>query len=247
MTLRRLRKFTLTIAMLLFPITIWYFSPYLIIMAAARHVINGSFIVFTLMFVFGLFFGRLWCGWFCPTGGLSECFSDFSPKAPKQGWRNYLKYGIWFVWISGVAVCHVFGKGGYTIQPFFMTERGISVSNIYCYIIYYGIVILFLIPAIVHGKRANCHYICWMAPFMIFGYKLGRLLRLPQVKIKSKPQTCSGCKSCQKICPMALDVPALARRGEINSAECVLCGECVAACKTGALQYKITNKRGTND
>lgn len=207
MTLQRLRKFTLIMAMLLFPITIWYFSPYLIIMAAARHVINGSFIVFTLMFVFGLFFGRLWCGWFCPTGGMSECFADFSPKAPKQGWRNYLKYGIWIVWISGVAVCHVFGKGDYTVQPFFMTERGISVSNIYCYIIYYGIVILFLIPAIVHGKRANCHYICWMA----------------------------------------LDVPALARRGEINSAECILCGECVAACKTGALQYKITNKRGTND
>ena len=159
MALRQLRKFTLTIAMLLFPITIWYFSPYLIIMAAARHVINGSFIVFTLMFVFGIFFGRLWCGWFCPTGGMSECFSDFSPKSPKQGWRNYLKYGIWIVWISGVA----------------------------------------------------------------------------------------GCKSCQKVCPMALDVPALARRGEINSAECVLCGECVAACKTGALQYKITNKRGRND
>ena len=243
MALRQLRKFTLTIAMLLFPITIWYFSPYLIIMAA-RHVINGSFIVFTLMFVFGLFFGRLWCGWFCPTGGMSECFADFSPKAPKQGWRNYLKYGIWLVWISGVAVCHVFGKGDYTIQPFFMTERGISVSNIYCYIIYYGIVILFLIPAIVHGKRANCHYICWMAPFMIFGYKLGRLLRLPQVKIKSKPQTCAGCKSCQKVCPMSLDVPALAQRGEINSAECILCGECVAACKAGALRFGSSKDGG---
>ena len=151
---------------------------------------------------------------------MSECFADFSPKAPKQGWRNYLKYGIWIVWISGVAVCHIFGKGDYTVQPFFMTEHGISVSNIYCYIIYYGIVLLFLIPAIVHGKRANCHYICWMAPFMIFGYKVGRLLRLPQVKIKAKPQTCADCKSCQKVCPMALDVPALARRGEINSAEC---------------------------
>ena len=136
--------------MLLFPVTIYYFSLYLIIMAAMQHIINGSFIVFTLMFILGMFFGRLWCGFLCPTGGLSECFERFSPKNPKQGWRNYLKYGIWIVWLSGVIICHVLGKVDYTIQPFFMTDHGISISNIYSYVIYYGIVILFLIPAIIH-------------------------------------------------------------------------------------------------
>ncbi|MFA6937127.1 MAG: hypothetical protein WCQ67_02725, partial [Treponema sp.] len=58
--LQRFRKFTLIFSMLLFPITIWYFSPYLIFMAAFEHIINGSFITFTLMFIFGMFFGRLW-------------------------------------------------------------------------------------------------------------------------------------------------------------------------------------------
>ena len=66
MTLQKIRRFTLIISMLLFPITIYYFSPYLIIMAAMRHIINGSFIVFSLMFILGLFFGRIWCGFFCP-------------------------------------------------------------------------------------------------------------------------------------------------------------------------------------
>lgn len=252
-------------AMLLFPITIWYFSPYLIIMAAMQHVINGSFIVFTLMFVLGIFFGRLWCGFFCPTGGMSECFEQFSPKSPKQGWRNYLKYGIWFVWLSGVIVCHILGKGDYTIQPFFMTDHGISISDIYGYVIYYGIVILFLIPAIVHGKRANCHYICWMAPFMILGYKAGRALHLPQLKIKTKGAECVGCGTCNKVCPMSLDVESLvqagnvkngavgitddARMGEavssesyIRTAECILCGECVSACPKNVLKYKISTK-----
>ena len=245
MKLQTFRKFLITFSMLLFPITIYYFSPYLIIMAAMQHIINGSFIVFTLMFILGMFFGRLWCGFLCPTGGLSECFERFSPKNPKQGWRNYLKYGIWVIWLSGVIICHVLGKGGYTIQPFFMTDHGISISNIYSYVIYYGIVILFLIPAIIHGKRANCHYICWMAPFIIMGYKVGRLLHLPQLKIKTKRENCIGCGACNKNCPMSLDVKNLVadgKRDELNTAECILCGECISTCPKKVLNYKITNK-----
>lgn len=243
MTLQKIRKFTLIISMMLFPITIYYFSPYLIIMAAMQHIINGSFIVFSMMFILGLFFGRLWCGFLCPTGGMCECFAQISDKTLKQGWHNYIKYGIWLVWLSGIIICYVLGKGDYTIQPFFMTEHGISISDIYGYIIYYGIVILFLIPALIQGKRANCHYICWMAPFMIFGYKVGRLLHLPQLKIKATKENCIACKKCEKFCPMSLNVTQLLQKGEIKSSECILCGECVKACTKNVLEYKITNKR----
>lgn len=240
--LQRFRKFTLIFSMLLFPLTIWYFSPYLIIHAALEHVINGSFIVFTLMFIFGMFFGRLWCSFFCPTGGMSECFCEFSDKAPKQGWRNYIKYGIWILWLSGIIVCHVLGKGDYKVDPFYMTDHGISISNIYSYVIYYGIVILFLIPAVVHGKRANCHYICWMAPFMILGYRFGRLLHLPQFKIKAKTSDCTGCGKCSRNCPMSLDVKKLSEDGFVKSAECINCGACISACSNNVLKYCVTNR-----
>ena len=70
---QRIRKTTLLISLLLFPITMWYFSPYIIISAAMEHVINGSFIVFAAMLVFSMFFGRVWCGYLCPAGGLQEC------------------------------------------------------------------------------------------------------------------------------------------------------------------------------
>lgn len=240
--LQKFRKFTLIFSMLLFPVTIYYLSPYLIFMAAFQHIINGSFILFTLMFLFGMFFGRLWCGYLCPAGGMSECFESFQTKEPKQGWRNYLKYAIWLVWVSGIVVCHIFGKGDYTIQPFFMTDHGISVSNIYSYIVYYGIVFLFLIPAIIFGKRANCHYICWMAPFMIFGVKAGQALHLPQVKIKAKSEGCTGCQRCHKVCPMSIDVPSFVKTGTVKTAECILCGSCVAVCNSNVLNYKFTNK-----
>lgn len=240
--LQRFRKFTLIVSMLVFPITIYYFSPYLILMAAMRHIINGSCSVFGLMFVFGLFFGRLWCGFFCPTGGLSECFAEFSPKNPKQGLRNFIKYGIWFVWILTVAICHILGKGDYKIMPFFMTKHGISVSQIGSFIIYYGIVILFLVSAIVHGKRANCHYICWMAPFMIFSYRIGRALHLPQLRIKTKGKNCIECKKCDNACPMSLSVSSMIKMGAIKNSECILCGECYSACNNNVIEFKITNK-----
>ena len=148
---QKFRKFTLIFSMLLFPITIWYFSPYLIIHGALEHVINGSFIVFTLMFILGMFFGRLWCGFFCPTGGMSECFTEFSDKAPKQGIRNYIKYGIWIVWLSGIIICHVMGKGEYNkylkVRPYipknmhYPMHRHISPHRFYPYyhLEYYGI------------------------------------------------------------------------------------------------------------
>ena len=69
---QRIRRTTLLISLLLFQIIMWYFSPYIIINAAMEHVINGSFIVFLVMLVFSMFFGRVWCGYLCPAGGLQE-------------------------------------------------------------------------------------------------------------------------------------------------------------------------------
>ena len=69
------RRLLILIAFLLFPIIINYFSPYLIIDGASMGIVNGSMIVFGLMFTGSLVLGRLWCGWACPMAGLGEaCF-----------------------------------------------------------------------------------------------------------------------------------------------------------------------------
>ena len=46
MTRQRVRKLTLIISLLLFPVTLYYFSPALIINAGLGGIVNGSFIVF---------------------------------------------------------------------------------------------------------------------------------------------------------------------------------------------------------
>ena len=104
---QRVRKTLLVISFLLFPITIWYFSPYLIIQAASEHIMNGSFIVFVTMLILSMFFGRAWCGDLCPAGGFQECLFMCNLKPAKQGWRNKIKYVIWIIWIIAIIVIFV--------------------------------------------------------------------------------------------------------------------------------------------
>ncbi len=72
---QRTRKALLLVSFLLLPITLYYFSPALILNGAADGVVNASLIVFATMFVASLFVDRLWCGWACPVGGLQEVAS----------------------------------------------------------------------------------------------------------------------------------------------------------------------------
>ena len=143
---QRIRKTTLLISLLLFPITMWYFSPYIIINAAMEHIINGSFIVFVAMLVFSVFFGRVWCGYLCPAGGLQECALRINENPAKQGKRDKIKYVIWIIWICAVIATFVMGKNDVSINPFYMTDHGISIADIYNYVIYYGVIFLLLMP-----------------------------------------------------------------------------------------------------
>lgn len=58
MTRQGIRKTLLLISFLLFPITIYYLSPALIIQGAAEGIAVGSFVVFGLMFISSLILGR---------------------------------------------------------------------------------------------------------------------------------------------------------------------------------------------
>jgi polyferredoxin len=241
---QKVRKTLLIIAFLLFPITIWYFSPYLIIRAASEHIVNGSFIVFVSMLVLSMFFGRVWCGYLCPAGGLQECALRINDKPSKQGRRDRIKYVIWIIWIVAVIVTFILGKNDVTIDPFYMTDHGISVSGISNYVIYYGVLLILVLPALIHGRRAACHYICWMAPFMILGSKLGRLLHIPQLHISADKEKCVSCGKCNQSCPMGLDVRQLVAENKTAVySECISCGACADACPKDVLKYRFSSKK----
>lgn len=165
---QNVRKLLLIISMLLFPITIWYMSPYLIIQGATEGIVTGSFNVFL-----------------------------------------------------------------------YMTDHGISIAEIYDYVIYYGVVFLILIPAVLFGKRIFCHYFCWMAPFMVIGTKIRNLLHLPGIHVASEKENCIFCKKCNQECPMGLNVVELVKNDSDFGTECIQCGACVDNCPKKALLYRF--------
>lgn len=247
-TRQRFRSALLLFSLLLFPITLNYFSPYLIIMGATQGIINGSFLVFAAMFFLSLFVGRLWCGWVCPAGALGEVLQPVNNKPVKGRRIDWFKWAIWIPWIALIGF-FAFKAGGYHGVDFlFGTVNGISVAGDadrpiqYAYVIYYGVIFLFATLSAVAGRRAGCHTLCWMAPFMIIGRKLSNWIHLPALRLKSDAQKCTNCQTCTSNCPMSLDVNAMVQRSDMEDNECILCGNCVDGCKVKAIKYSFQGK-----
>ena len=51
------------------------------------------------------------------------------------------------------------------------------------YITYLTVVGIFFGLAVLAGRRAGCHTICWMAPFMIIGRKIRNLAAWPLLRL----------------------------------------------------------------
>jgi len=234
---QKIRKAAILISFLLFPITINYFSPYIIIDGASQGIIAGSFITFSLLFLASLFLGRAFCGWVCPGAGIQEWCFTVNDKKARGGKFDWIKYIIWFPWISIIVIMAILSGGFHAVNPLHLIETGISVSEPAAYILYFTIVGLFVILSFTAGKRAFCHYICWMAPFMVIGVKIRNLFKWASLHLEVVGDKCKQCKICEKSCPMSLKVSKMVQSGSMENTECILCGICVDNCPEGAIKY----------
>jgi ferredoxin-type protein NapH len=189
-TRQRIRKALILFSLLIFPITMNYFSPYVIIDGAARGIVSGSFIFFGLLFMSALFFGRLWCGWACPAAGLNEAAAVVNNRPVNLRWLDPIKWLIWFPWLILIGVLAVQAGGYRQVNILHLTESGISVDEPEKYFIYLTVVGVFLGLSLAAGRRASCHSICWMAPFMILGRKIRNLFAWPALRLTAGPAAC---------------------------------------------------------
>jgi ferredoxin-type protein NapH len=227
---------------LAFPITMNFLSPYVIVDAAASGIINGSLIMFGLMFISSLFLGRAWCGWVCPGGGLQEIVEPVNTRRvnPKINWIKWL---IWTPWITLIGWL-VIRAGGYThIDFLYLTENGISVDQPMKYIIYYGVVLILVVLAVAIGRRAGCHTICWMAPFMMIGRWVRNRFGWAALRLSANTPACTNCQQCTKGCPMSLDVNAMVHKDQMENAECILCGSCIDGCSKKVIRYTFSSSK----
>jgi polyferredoxin len=108
---------------------------------------------------------------------------------------------------------------------------------VFAYVIYYMVIALFAGLAMLVGRRAGCHSLCWMAPFMILGRKIRNLTAWHSLRLKASPDRCTDCKTCTYNCPMSLDVNGMVKLGAMEHTECILCGTCVDNCPTTRLNF----------
>jgi ferredoxin-type protein NapH len=245
---QKIRKALIFISFLFFPITIFYFSPVIIVQAALLGIINGSFIIFGLLFVASLVLGRAYCGWVCPGGGLGEACAMARDKEAPGGRLNWIKYFIWVPWI-GVVIYFAAAAGGYNrIDFIFGTYHGISMHDIESYFVYFFFVVLIAILSWFPGRRGFCHYICWMAPFMVIGDWLRAKTGWPALQLHAASKQCAQCGKCAANCPMSLDVPQMVAAGNMRNSECILCGTCVDNCPNYAIVFawKPAKETGLN-
>jgi len=239
---QKTRRLLGLLSLLAFPVTLYYFSPVLILQAGYSGKLGGSFFVFLAQFAGSVFLGRLFCGWVCPGGGLQDAAGAACDSRPKQGWRNYIKYGIWAIWLLPTIAFLIVRKAS-EADFFYETAYGISVAEPMAYAVYFGILAVILIPAL-FAKRAFCHYFCWMAPFMAAGTWIRRKVRLPGLHMAAKPELCISCGKCASACPMCVGVPEEVKKGRVASSECILCGACADGCPAQAIGYRFGREKG---
>jgi len=112
----------------------------------------------------------------------------------------------------------ILAGGFHTVNPLHLTETGISVSEPAAYIMYFTIVGLFVILSFTVGKRAFCHYVCWVAPFMVIGAKIKNYFKWPSLHLESTGNKCKQCKICDKNCPQGV-IKYLWKHGKLASTQ----------------------------
>ncbi|MFH0788110.1 MAG: 4Fe-4S binding protein, partial [Pseudomonadota bacterium] len=238
---QKIRKAFILISFLLFPITMFYFSPAMIFKGVRLGIISGSFIIFAMLFLSGLFFGRAFCAWVCPVAGLTEVCYMVNDKKAIGGKLNWIKYSIWVPWIGTIIILSIVKGGYHSIDPFLSTKYGISLHDVAFFPFYYIVLAIIIVLSFTAGRKAFCHYVCWMAPFMIIGRKIRNIFKWPSLHLVVDGKRCTDCMKCNDNCSMSLDVQSMVYKKSMENSECILCGTCVDVCPEKAIQFKFSN------
>ena len=234
---QRVRKGILVFSALMFPITFFFLSPMVIVMSAAKGILNGSAMIFGLLLLFSIVGSRLFCGWLCPGGAVQDYVSSANNRSWNSKGKNLSKYIIWGVWFSFIVFLWIHNR---PLKGDFLYFVNIDMQYLIIYAIVMTVIYLF---TLLTGRRGMCHSLCWMAPFMVIGEKLADLLHIPRFRLKAKPDDCISCGKCSRSCPMGLNVAEMVQSKGMDSSECINCLECVDGCPKNAIHFGISQKQ----
>jgi ferredoxin-type protein NapH len=200
-----------------------------------------AFFIFMVPYaIIFLVFGRAFCGWICPLGGLPE----FSAATGRQWVRlNFLRVkvespgGVYYAglkpWVNAIKyvialalVLMSFTLGFALVNIFFPVLWIKSMTGFWIVI---GVLAIFAIALpVLTGRRWWC-FICPVAAV------IARIDRISPFKVKIDPEKCVKCLDCVEACRMYALSPGDVEEGKSRGEHCVKCGRCIEACSEEAV------------
>lgn len=203
-----------------------------------RRINVSSFILLAIVLATTLFFGRVFCGFFCPLGTLQEWIRVLAKKLgikneielPKNidRFARYIKYVvlvviIYFSWKVGDLVFRNYDPYNALMHlgnEFEEKPVGYSILGV-------------VLVGSLFVKNWWCRYFCPLGAFLSIFRKISPF------KIKRSNNTCVHCKACDNTCIAGLEIE---NQEEIKSADCVSCLRCVKDCPKGSLKLNVGKK-----
>ncbi len=201
-----------------------------------NFILYRQFPLFTVgsLGVYGVIFGRAFCGWACPFGTLHDMLSPTNRRKEvktKNYW--YVKYAILFLtlalaWFALDTVFCKFCPSGslFAAIPFRLLHPGATPFGIYFYIHMLTLVLTIVLALLI--SRFWCRFLCPL------GAIAGAFNKVGILTIKLDEEKCKKCNTCLDVCPMGITKT----KNIGTSTDCILCGRCVGACPEKALSFK---------
>ncbi len=144
------------------------------------------------------------------------------------------------LWMSIVTIC-VLILGGFLVDRFwcrYLCPLG-AISNSLKFWVWIGV--LFGVYYLADVLGADIPWAVLLGGFCVSGYLLEIFHAKPKLQILHVVKdnvACNNCGLCIKKCPYHIEIKDF-HNGKVNHVDCTLCGECVAACSTGALNIGV--------
>ena len=202
-----------------------------------------AFYVIGIILLFGMFLGRVICGFLCPFGLIQELLHKIPVKKLKKNKTTqkltcikYVILGIFVVMIPLLfglrkqplpAFCKYICPAG-TLEGALMLmlhPDNADLRSLTGGIFYWKLAVLIaMVISCVFIFRAFCRFICPLGAI----YSLFSKIALLGVRVDMNK--CNNCGACVKTCQ--LDIKRVGAR------ECIQCGECIDVCPEKAITFK---------
>lgn len=197
-----------------------------------NFIVYGRFPFFAVgsLGVYGMLFGRVFCGWACPFGALHDLLAMGSRRRIRARPNWYVKYVSLFLVIAltwyflDTVFCKFCPSGSlFAAIPFRILYPSFGVG-LFFYIHILTLILTIALALVI--SRFWCRYICPL------GAIAGAFNKLSFLTIQLD-EKCKGCNYCLEACPMGID-----RLESIGgSTDCTLCGRCIENCPEKALKF----------